>query len=140
MRFEDFITKGLVKRSSIDTGLIKSILSTADNDLKFFSELEVNDVSARKIFSNFYDIFRSLLEAKALLGGYKVYSHEAFTYLLKENGEEGMSIKFDRFRRLRNKVNYYGGNMDIEEVNEYKAELIGLIEKIRKELCENVKN
>lgn len=134
MKFEDFLRKGQVKRASRDIQLVKSIITSSDKDLKFLSGLKVDEVSSRKIFSNYYDVLRSILEALALLDGYKVYSHEAFKYLLDEMGEEALSIKFDRFRKLRNKVNYYGKSLSVEEVNEYKKELVGLIKKFREKI------
>lgn len=134
MKFEDFLKKGQIKRASKDIQLIKSIISSSDNDLKFLSGLKIDEVSSRKIFSNYYDVLRSILEALALLDGYKVYSHEAFKYFLDEMGEEVLSIKFDRFRKLRNKVNYYGKSLSVEEVNEYKKELIELIKKFKEKI------
>lgn len=134
MKFEDFIKKGLAKKASIDTQLVKSIIDSANTDLEFLSGLEINELSSRKIFSNYYDVLRSILEALALSKGYKVYSHEAFKYFLEEKGEEVLSFKFDRFRKIRNKVNYYGKTLNSEEVKEFKKELIQLITKLKGKL------
>jgi len=82
MNFDDFITEGKVKRAAKDLQLIKSLIKTAEIDILFFKKLEITNNSARKIFSNFYDILRSILEAMSILDGYKIYSHEAFTYYL----------------------------------------------------------
>lgn len=134
MRFEDFIKKGQVRKSSKDMQLVKSLIETSEIDMKFLNGLKIDDISARKILSNYYDVLRSILEAIAILEGYKVYSHEAFTYFLKEKNEEALANKFDRFRKIRNKVNYYGKSVSIEEVEEYKEEIIELIEKLKQKL------
>jgi hypothetical protein len=134
MKFEDFIKKGLVKKTSKDLQLIKSIIKCTNNDLKFLSNLEINEISARKIFSNYYDTLRSVLEAKALVEGFKIYSHEAFTYFLKKENENIFAEKFDRLRKIRNRINYYGNDISIEEVKEYKEEIITLIKKIKLDL------
>ena len=84
MKFEDFIEKGQIRKASKDSSLAKSLISTAENDLIFLKNLDINEYSARKIMTNYYDILRSILEAISILDGYKVYSHEAFTYFLKE--------------------------------------------------------
>jgi len=134
VNFEDFIKKGVVRKTSKDLQLVKSIIKTADNDLKFLGNLTIDKVSSRKIFSNYYDVLRSILEAMALLENYKVYSHEAFTYFLKEKNKEVLANKFDRFRKIRNKINYYAADISIEEVTEYKNELISMINKLKEKI------
>src|SRR3989344_5153772 len=86
--------------------------------MAFFKGIEINENSARKIVTNYYDILRSILEAIASIDGYKVYSHEAFTYYLKEKNEEVISIKFDRLRKIRNGINYYGNSISVGEAKE----------------------
>jgi len=95
VKFDDFIKRGQVKKSSLDLPLVKSLSNTAKGDLKFLNSLEINELSARKVMSNYYDILRSVLEAIAALDGYKIYSHEAFTYYLKEKQEDLIADKFD---------------------------------------------
>ncbi|MBT4576966.1 hypothetical protein HOM13_00675 [Candidatus Woesearchaeota archaeon] len=128
MKFNDFITLKKVKIVSKDISLIRSLINTSRNDLKFLYRLTIDGVSARKIMCNYYDVLRSVLEAIALVEGYKVYSHEAFTYFLKEKDEDVSSIKFDKFRKIRNNINYYGENISVEEVTEYKEQITMLVE------------
>src|SRR3989344_1056087 len=77
------------------------------------------------------DVLRSIVESMSIIEGYKIYSHEAFTYFLKEKGEEIISEKFDRFRKIRNKINYYGGNISAEEVKENIEEIKEIIKKLK---------
>jgi len=132
MRLQDFIEKGEARKAARDISLAKALLSTAENDLKFLKNLPINQTSARKIMSNYYDILRSIVEAISALDGYKIYSHEAFTYFLKEKGEELIAQKFDRFRRIRNKINYYGKNITAEETEENVKEIMRLIQELKK--------
>ena len=127
MKFSDFIEKGLVKHALLDISLVKSLVATAEDDLKFLSSLPINNNSARKLMSNYYDILRSILEAITALDGYKVYSHEAFTFYLKEKGENAVAEKFDRFRKIRNGINYYGKSISADETRENTAEMAKLI-------------
>ncbi len=134
MKFDDFITKGMVRKASIDEQLIKSITETSELDLRFLDGLKIDKLSSRKIFTNYYDVLRSILEACALKAGYKVYSHEAFTFFLKDGREEELAKKFDRFRHIRNKINYYGKDISPEEVAQYKTDIIKLINEIKSKL------
>ena len=113
MEFENFIKEGKVRKSSIDNMLIKSLKLSAENDLEFLDSLKINQQSARKIMSDYYEVLRSLVEAIAMVNGFKVYSHEAFTYFLLKINENNASLKFDRFRKIRNGIKYYGKDCDI---------------------------
>ncbi len=119
MRFKNFIESGQVRKGQKDISLAKSLVKTAKQDLVYLQTVKIDKESARKTVTNYYDTLRSLLEAETALKGYKVYSHEAFTYYLKEKGEENFAIKFDRFRKIRNKINYYGQEISPEEAEEY---------------------
>jgi len=133
MKFNDFIKIGQVKIAAKDKSLAKSLLITSENDLKFLETLEINKISARKIMSNYYDVLRSILEAISSLDGYKIYSHEAFTYFLKEKSE-----KFDRYRKIRNNINYYGKDVSVEEVKEHSVEIKKIIGILKKRYLENL--
>jgi hypothetical protein len=128
MKFEDFIKSGQVRRSSLDVSLIKSICKYTLDDLKYLETQEITEFSVRKIVVNYYECLRAILEAIASLDGYKIYFHEAFVSFLKEKGEEINSIKFDRFRKIRNGINYYGRNISIEDANEVVKDIKILIE------------
>lgn len=132
MKFDDFIKSGQVRKSSKDPSLIKSLNETANSDLRFLNELKISENSSRKIVANYYDVLRSVLEATALEQGYKVYSHEAFTYFLKEKKKEAFAEKFDRMRKIRNKINYYGKTISVAEAESIAKEIKELIPELRK--------
>ena len=134
MKLKDFIEKKLVKKISPDHALAKSLQKTAEKDLTFLKNTPINQDSARKITSNYYDVLRSLIEALTTLDGYKMYSHEAYTHYLKEKGEEHLAEKYDRYRKIRNKINYYGEDINTEEAKEYTKEITQLIEILKKKL------
>ena len=131
MKFEDYIKKDQVRKAKSDKFLAKSLLDTAEMDLRFLVRIRIDSISARKIMSNYYDVLRSILEAIVTLDGYKIYSHEAFTYFLLEKGDLVISKKFDRFRKIRNKINYYGKNISKEETEENVEEIKRLIKILK---------
>jgi len=127
MKFEDFIEKGLVRKTSKDKSLVRALLQNSKKDIEFLNGLKINEKSVRKIMTNFYDVLRSILEAVSVIKGYKIYSHEAYIYFLKEIKENLLAIKFDRFRRIRNSINYYGKDISIEETKENIYEIKKMI-------------
>jgi hypothetical protein len=132
VNFSEFESKKEVRKASFDKGLFDSIVETVKIDLKYLGSVKIDKYSARKVLTNYYDVLRSLLEAMALKEGYKVYSHEAFVVFLKEKGEDNLSLKFDRYRKKRNKVNYYGAAVSIEESEDYSSDIQNMIEVILK--------
>ena len=127
MKFEDFIEKGLVRKTSKDKSLVRALLQNSKKDIEFLNGLKINEKSVRKIMTNFYDVLRSVLEAVSVIKGYKIYSHEAYIYFLKEIKENLLAIKFDRFRKIRNSINYYGKDISIEETKENIYEIKKMI-------------
>lgn len=139
MRFEDFIKEGKVRKAKPDYQLVKSLIKSAEEDLSFLGSLPVNDHSARKVMISYYDTLRSVIEAMASLSGYKVYSHEAFVYFLEIKEEMILARKFNRFIRLRNKLNYYGSSISSWEVKENIAEIKEIIKRLKDKYLKEVK-
>jgi hypothetical protein len=132
MEFKDFIKQGQVRIASKDIALAKSLIRNTKKDLEFLKNLKVDENSSRKIMANYYEALRSILEAISTLDGYKIYSHEAFTYFLKNKQEETLSIKFDRFRKIRNAINYYGEDIEVENTKENIIEIKNMIDLLIK--------
>jgi len=105
--------------------------------LSFLSMINFSEKSARKLVASYYDILRSVLEAISSEKGYKIYLHEAFVYFLKESGEEVLSEKFDRFRRIRNSINYYGKTISVAESKEIVEDIKRAIDYLIKKYLDN---
>ncbi len=132
MKFEEFIAQGKVRKGSMDISKIKSLLQTSNNHLSFLKDQKIDGVSAGSILVTYYEALREVAEAMCLKEGFRVYSHEAFTFFLKEKGEIPESVKFDNLRKLRNSVNYYGEKIDASEVKAAKDEIIELINYLKR--------
>ncbi len=124
MDFNHFIETGKVYKVTKDYSKARSLVAISDNTIKVIKRLKIGDDSASLILVNGYEALREIIEAMTLIEGYKVFSHEAYTYYLKDIGEIMISEKFDRLRKLRNGVNYYGKKVDtpvakkgIEDIN-----------------------
>ena len=130
MKFEDFIKNRKVRKTSFDKGLFDSLIKTSKMDLGYLDSVEITGYSSRKTMSNYYDVMRAYLEALGLKKGYKIYSHEAFTFFLKEINEEVLAIKFDRLRKIRNGINYYGEDITVEEVKDNIVVIKEIIKRV----------
>ena len=132
MKFEDFIEQGKVRKGSPEIPKVKSLLEISNNHLLFLKNQKIDEISAGSILVTYYEALREVIEAICLKEGFKVYSHEAFTYFLKEKNEDAAAIKFDNLRKLRNSVNYYGEKVNANEVKSAREEVIGMIKELKK--------
>jgi len=131
MDWQECNNKKLVKEISIDKNLVKSLIDSSERKYKSNKKLELDEITACTKVSLIYDSIREILEAIAIQEGFKIYSHECFCSFLKEIlGLEGISREFDKFRRLRNQINYYGKNLKMNEAKILLEEMNGLRNKM----------
>lgn len=132
MSFNRFIEEGKVRKGKPDLPLAQSLINTSDKHLKVVLMLDINETTKETIFVMSYEALRELIESMAIREGYKVYSHEAFTFYLQDKGNDALARKFDRYRKLRNGVNYYGKEIPLAEVQSATKEIQELIKEVKK--------
>lgn len=131
--FNDFIEEGKVKATTVDKEKIKSLLLSSDNYLLSLSKIEFDGCNSSMLISSYYDALRMMVEALAIKYGYNIYSHEAFTSFIDEMlGKSILSMKFDRIRKIRNGISYYGNVMEADDAKEISREIIVLIKDFKR--------
>ncbi|MBS1266867.1 MAG: hypothetical protein MAG795_00836 [Candidatus Woesearchaeota archaeon] len=70
-----------------------------------------------------YDCLREILEGICIMKGYKVTNHVCIEKILKSKYPNISFYEFNRFRKIRNRINYYGQMIEFEQGKE-------MIEKI----------
>lgn len=130
--FESFLKSGKVRKGSPDIPLTKSLIEMSDTNLKFASSIKITDDNASPLLVSYYEALREICEAICIKNGYKVYSHEAFTLYLKDILNESIiAEKFDRIRKLRNGVNYYGEQVNAAETIAASKDVKKLIQELK---------
>jgi hypothetical protein len=110
--FEFFIRKGEVKRQTVDKNLSDACIKESKDRLKLIKDFLLKS-QPKYILENSYEAMREAADSLLYLDGYKSYSHEAsIIYLLKKGFTTGDVIEFDRFRKIRNGIKYYGNDCD----------------------------
>ena len=137
MNFQEFIDNKKVRKAEPDVPLVKSLTAMSENHRETVKPIEITDKTASTVMSDYYEALREIVEAICAFKGYKVYSHEAFTYFLKENGESIVADKFDRFRKIRNSIHYYGKQAYKESVKEDKKEIEKLIKYLKEKFLKD---
>ncbi len=132
LSWDEYIKQGSIRKTFPNKGVIKSLIQTSDNRIKTFSEISLNEQNSSIIFSNYYDALREICESIALLNGYKIYFHEAIGLFLREIlKEDAIFAKFDKFRIIRNGVNYYGNAISLNEALQYIDDIKRIIDKLK---------
>lgn len=131
MDWEECKDRGFVKEIKIDKNLINSLIKSSKNKLKSNEKLELDETTASTKVSVVYESLREILEAVAIKRGFKIYNHECFCAFLNEVCKDKFfSVEFNKFRRIRNQINYYGKEIPIKEAKVVIKEIIGLRKEI----------
>ena len=133
--FEFFLTNGDVKKQSPNKNLAFATFKDGLERIEFAKQL-LHKVKPKYVLENAYEAMREASDAVLYLRGFKSFSHEAsISYLTGEDFNEQDIIEFDRFRRIRNGIKYYGKDCDISD-----AELaIKLADKIINKIKEKIR-
>lgn len=138
MRFQDFIDQQKARQAAPDIQLVKSLIKMSDSHIETIKQIELTEITAATIMTTYYEALRELVEAITAKNGYKVYSHEAFTYFFKELGEEWIASKFDRFRKIRNNINYYGKPIDKNSAESNITEIEKIIKELKQKFLKDI--
>ena len=131
MDWKECIRQRIAKEAGKDLNLIRSTREIAEIKIKS-AEFLPKELYIGKI-TLLYDALREYLEALAVENGYKIYNHECYSAFLNEimkMPEEAEA--FDKLRKARNSINYYGTKVSQKEADQLISELIAMIEKFRK--------
>ena len=124
--FEFFLKKGNVKKQSPDRNLSLSTFNESLDRINMAKNILKKEKS-KYVLENAYEAMKEAADAILYFDGFKSFSHEAsIIYLLKKGFSEKEINEFDRFRKIRNDIKYYG--KDCNEDDAVKA--LELSEKI----------
>jgi len=133
MNFENSLTEGKTKKVMPNRIRASSLFTSSIQAIETAKIIQLNSKTLKSILRELYEGLREYCEAIGYLKGYKFLDHESIGYFLRDVLKEpSVSVKFDRYRRLRNGINYYGENVDIETVKEAVTEIPKLVKELEK--------
>ncbi|MBN2052503.1 hypothetical protein JW756_03290 [Candidatus Woesearchaeota archaeon] len=115
MDIDECFEKGLIKKTRIDSNLIKSLIEMSDLKEKAIRKIVLDTENISVYASLAYDSLREALEALCISKGYKVTSHVCLGLLLKDALGRAKYDLFDRLRFIRNNINYYGTKIGLKQ-------------------------
>ncbi len=133
MKFEYCLRAGKTRKIPPNKIRASSLINSSAQAIETAKTISLNVDSAKTIFRELYEGLREYCEAIGFLRGYKFLDHESIGYFLKDVlKEQHLHKKFDRYRKLRNGVNYYGNDIELETVKEAIIEIPILIKELEK--------
>ena len=110
--FNFFVSKGEVKKQSPDSNMAMATFKDSEERLILAKSLQ-SMTKAKYVLENAYEAMREAADSILFKEGFKSFSHEAsIVYLLKKGFSESDVAEFDRFRKIRNGIKYYGNDCD----------------------------
>ena len=133
MDWKNCIQKRIAKEIQVDPNLKKALLMASQKKKDTNRLIPLNDTTASTKICIIYDALREILEATAVIKGYKIYNYECYTSFLKEIlKESSWGDQFDSIRIIRNDLNYYGKDITANEAKTILQRMEELEEKIKK--------
>ena len=130
MDWRECIQQRIVKNVKKDKNLITSTREIAE--IKIQSADVLPEIYYIAKISLLYDALREYLESIALDSGYKIYNHECYSAFLKEIlNLSNEAEQFDKLRKIRNGINYYGRKVREEEAEQIISDLQSLINRLK---------
>ncbi|OYT32340.1 hypothetical protein B6U93_02175 [Candidatus Woesearchaeota archaeon ex4484_78] len=133
MNFEFSLNSGKVKKVMPNKIRASSLFKSSIQAIKTAKEIPLTATTSKTILRELYEGLRQYCEAIGYLNGYKFLDHESIGFFLRDIlKEQSLFKKFDRYRKLRNGINYYGNDIEVETVKEAVSEIPKLIKGLKK--------
>jgi len=133
MNFENGLREGKVRKVIPNKIRASSLVKSSIQAVETAKIIPLNTGSAKTILRELYESLREYCEAIGYSMGYKFLDHESIGYFLRDVlKEQAIYGKFDRYRKLRNGINYYGEDIEVETVKEAIIEIPKIIKELEK--------
>ena len=135
MTFQQSINEGYARIIPPDNIKAKSLLKSAQQAASSAKKIPFETDTLKSILRELYEGLRQYCEALGYQHGYKCQSHEVITIFLEEIiKNRKIALRFDHYRKVRNRINYYGDDVSIETVEEALQEIPKLLEQLKEYL------
>ena len=133
--FESSIKNRKARRVQLNLIRAKGLVVSSNEAIKNAEEISLIDRKQKTILRELYEGLRQFCEAIGYSKGYQFFDHESITFFIEEILKEPfLALKFDRYRKLRNRINYYGNELALVTAKEALIEIPKMIAQLKKYL------
>ncbi|MEM4214913.1 MAG: hypothetical protein QW484_00920 [Candidatus Pacearchaeota archaeon] len=131
--FQECLEEGKAKKVPINSIRAKSLIKSSEQAITTAKTIPLTEVSLKTIFRELYEGLRECCEAIGYMKGYKFLDHISIAFFLRDVlKQESAAKKFDRYRKLRNGINYYGEDININTVKEALEDIPKIIGSLKR--------
>ena len=132
-KFQNSLALGLIQKVPPDPLRAKSLLKASKDAVHSAKALPFEPAHLRSIMRELYEGLRVYCEAIGYLHGFKFSNHESLTPFIAEFlQDERAALRFDKYRKIRNGITYYGDSIAPEFVKDSLHDLPELIKTLEK--------
>jgi len=136
MNFENSLKENKAKKVIPNKIRAASLIKSSKQAIETAKIIPLSNNTSKSILRELYEGLREYCEALGYLKGYKFLDHESIGYYFRDVlKEQSIYVKFDRYRKLRNGINYYGEDVNTETVKEAIIEIPKMIRELEKYWC-----
>ena len=133
MNFENSLRSRKAEKVMSNKIRASSLFISSIQAIETARTVSLNINTSKTILRELYEGLREYCEAIGYLNGYKFIDHESIGYFLRDVlKEQSVYIQFNRYRKLRNGINYYGNDIDMETVKEAIIEIPKIVKELEK--------
>ncbi len=133
MDFKFCLERGRTKKVAVNKLRAASLFKSGVQAVETAKIIPLDQNTSKTVLRELYEGLREYCEAIGYIQGYKFLNHESISYFLRDVlREQSIYINFDRYRKLRNGINYYGEDINLETVKEAKEKIPELIKQLKK--------
>lgn len=115
MSMKTLIEQGVVRQIPPNNARAKSLLIMSRQSLDVIMKMDLTSENSSIIFRELYECLRQVIEAIGYTRGYKFENHESIRAFIEEVlANKSLANNFDRYRKIRNGINYYGDIVPLE--------------------------
>jgi len=135
MSWQDCLDKGDALKITPNLRRASSLKRSAKNMLRFIVGIKVDDNNAAIMLKNAYDALLEILHSMLYAKGYSVLNHICVGYFIRDELKDMESFHvFDKYRKIRNGIVYYGEEIEKEVADNGIKEIKEIFSKIEKQI------
>ena len=118
--WEESIENGKAIKITPDKERAISLINSSLKILKIIEKMKLEKENGFFILTNYYDVVLESMHALLYREGFKVLDHLSIGYYIKDvlKNVEFFNV-FDKYRKIRNGILYYGREIDFETLGEF---------------------
>jgi len=134
----NYCLENFIKQVEIDSEKIESIKELVEKRIKYLNSIEINKDNVSFIVEGFYEVIKELLVALLLKKGLRSKNHQCLISYFYKNypNYEAEARLISRISYFRNRLNYYGEEINFEFYEKNKKDFKEII-KILKRLIKD---